>query len=213
LLSAFRIENNRQNYPLEQPLGLATPSEAEHLIEEARLRRREFLDSEPSQSQLRHAIIGPPGTVLDSGARGPTFDDVADDDRWLLKPGKLLMASPGESPEPLTLSTPWAPGEYRIWVRLHRPLLKMGYRNHFQVEVLGGEQEKAEVDGEMADSSGRVDLGIRTVDRSLEVRFSHPEGGVGIVGLELELMGSGPEEIVPVDDDLEERLRALGYLQ
>jgi arylsulfatase A-like enzyme len=213
-VTVHRVVRRATNYPESVPEedSVLLAGLDEELRAAYQLQTRALNDGTTSRELLGRVAIGVPTTVLHDQGPGPTFERRADDDRWFQHVGLALEASPGEAPPPLGLATPWAPGEYRVWVRLHRASLAAGWRNRVEVSLLGESSEPSIVEGSAADEQGRVELGVHRLGRLLAVRFARPEGGVAVVGFELELVDEGAE-VVPLDTDLEDRLRALGYVE
>src|SRR5262249_13566469 len=88
-------------------------------------------------------------------ASKPTFADVADDQRWT-HTGALLSCAPSETPDPLTVSTRWVPGVYRVAIDLHVGLLRQGYRDEFTVALGHDGDPPQRVRGVDADATGWV---------------------------------------------------------
>jgi hypothetical protein len=109
------------------------------------------------------------------------------------------------------LKTPWVPGRYRLRVRLDAERLQEGYRNQFSLEVLGPGSRPRRLRA-VPGGPAELDAGVHVIGDELVLRIADPAGGVAITGLDLESLespGAGPT----VDPELEERLRALGYLR
>jgi hypothetical protein len=210
LAQRHRVAVDRFNYPASRPQGPPVAGEASELSRLRRRKVRELLAVAPDYSKLGDVVIGVPTLVVDDGGTTPTFEAGADDGRWRLEGPLLITCGVGESPPALSLGTPWAPGRYRVAVRLaafgdHGPVA-----NRFRLELRGN--PSVEVDGAAADAGGWYPLGVQEVDDLLVVRYSAPRGGVAVTGFRLAVLDQAAEEI-PLDDDLDERLRALGYLR
>ena len=155
-------------------------------------------------------MIGLPTTVIDH-ASSPVYDRALDDDRWWLDGTRLLEAGPDEHPEPLSWPRLGRRGSYRIRVRLDAGSVGEGWQNRFRLGI-GDEPRTLELSGADADDDGQIDAGFHDLDRVLVVEVSRPEGGVAITGLRLTRVGA-EQAASPADEALEERLRALGYVQ
>ena len=209
----FRLQTDPHNYPVpvpEEPAGGELERLGERLEQQSAARRAEFDAIPPSYEKLGRAWIGVP-TRLAGGSTPPSFGDSPDDDRWTYFLPKLLRAHPGESPPPLTLETPWAPGRYRVAVRLIAEGVAAGYAQEVVIHVHGLRSRSVIVDASQADSEGLVDLGEHDLGESFRVGFVGAEGGVAVTGFRLEHVGGA--EPVAVDPEARERLRALGYVE
>lgn len=186
------------------------------LLETRRRRLREQRNAPPSHELLASIPIGVPTTVVEAPAGPPTFVQDHRDGLWFQDAVRLLTASPGEEPGPLTLATPWAPGTYRIQVRLASGGRAAGYLNRFRLKVGGEDAAPIELDGStLMEGQDLLDAGVHTIGPELVVEISEPRGGVAISGFLLELQGAagGPSETGETDAELERQLRALGYVQ
>jgi hypothetical protein len=209
----YRATPARFNYPWSAPAG-EPETEARLAAELARVRKRktrEHLALPSSQGGLESVSIGVPTLVVAAGEGSPTFDRDPADGRWFQDAVRLLEAGPAEDPGPLALATPWAPGRYRVLVRLAREGIAGGWRNRFRLRI--GERSAAAVAlaGADAGADGLLDAGVHEIGRVFQVEISEPRGGVAIAGFHLALQGAG-EERPASDRELEERLRALGYV-
>ena len=180
----------------------------------ARARRLRELRNLPGSTELLGSIpIGVPTTVVDAPDGPPTFVRDPRDGLWFLDAVRLLEASPLEHPGPLTLATPWAPGTYRVKVRLAPGAQTAGYLNRFRLSVGGADAAPVELDGSaLPEGSFLLDAGLHRIGSELVVRIDDPRGGVAIAGFEMELQGAESADTV-TDPELEKRLRALGYVQ
>ncbi|HUP43409.1 MAG TPA: sulfatase [Thermoanaerobaculia bacterium] len=174
-------------------------------------RTRELLALPPSHEALASISIGVPTHVVAAREGSPTFEREPDDGLWFQNTVLLLEAGSGEDPGPLTLATPWAPGRYRVWVRLARSGVDSGVANRFRLRIGGPRAEVVALDGADAGSDGLLDAGVHAIGSVFQVEVSEPRGGVAIAGFHLALQGAG-EEAPASDEELEERLRALGYV-
>lgn len=211
----YRTVTDRFNYPRSVPeenpsLEASLAEELGRVYEEG---TREYTQGLPPSHELLGSIpIGVPTTLVSSDGPPPTFERDPLDGRWLLDTVVRLEADPRERPGAVTLATAWAPGEYRVWVRLGRDARGRAFRNRFRLRVSGGEPIVFE--GSQASEDGLLDAGIHRIGRVLVVEISEPEGGVVITGFALERLGG---DAAAADDDgfseeLERRLRALGYV-
>lgn len=213
-----RTETPRFNYPMSVPVD--EPEAERRLVRELgriqRERTRERLALPPNDHLPATNVIGVPTTRLSPVETAPTYALDPDDGRWGQNLSLRLEAGPEERPAPVTLTTPWAPGEYRISVRLDRASAPQSGRlplaNRFRLRFPGAGEAWIAVDGSTAGEDGLVDLGVRRLGRLFTVEVSDPEGGVAILGFVLERVGGEgtTEEALP--EELEDRLRALGYV-
>ncbi|MHC4946393.1 MAG: sulfatase [Planctomycetota bacterium] len=210
----FKTEPDARNYPRLVPMDAEDlkSSLAERLFRAYRARTEEFLGMPPSHDMLRKARIGIPQTIVHDGTGNLTYEREPDDNKWHARAWMLLESSPGEQPGPITLSTPWASGRYRVRVVLNMRRVREGYKNSFRIHFLDGENAPVELHGSDATDDGQLDAGIQNIGNALKVRISEPHGGVALSGYQLELLGPGARA-VEVDEELRERLRALGYVE
>jgi len=204
-----RYEVNEDNYavPVEEADVDAATRDGASLRAERAQRLAEFVDSRPDDSLLDGIPIGVP-TIHLAGDVG--FGREADDGRWWQKDVRVLEASPFEEVAPLVVSTPWSPGEYRIWIRLDPGLGPgSGCRIRFRTAT-GSWSEPVQVRRGGADEKGWFDLGRRRLGTMLEVEYSQVVGGMRTFGFYLSR--GAPEGDAGTDDGLEGDLRALGYV-
>lgn len=200
------------NYPLSAPVD--DPDLAGRMTRELRAvvnrRMREAIEAPLPDAPPKDAVIGLPTTVVDR-TELPSYDHSLDDGRWWLCETRLLEAGPEEHPGPVALATAWVPGRYRIRVRLDGDRVKEGWENRFGLRV-GEEPRGVELSREEAGDDGLLDAGVHDLGRILALEISAPRGGVAITGFRLTLVGAEGASS-PTDRALEERLRALGYVQ
>lgn len=214
------VAASRFNYPWSSPV--VDPEEEEALRADLertrRVQSREFLDLSPSYDALGRVAIGVPTHLVDANAGSPTFDPDPEDDHWFQDAVLRLEAAPGERPGPVRLSTPWAPGLYRVWVRLSPTGLRKGFQNRFRLRIGARRGAALELDGRNAPNGALLDAGLHQIGHHFEVEVSEPRGGVSLAGFVLELQGGvgegdgGGPAPEALDSELEERLRALGYV-
>lgn len=213
--SLYRTVTSRFNYPMSVALHdpeIEARLEAE-LTPVRRRRSREHLRM-PALGALPPAtLIAFPTTVLGRGSAPLTYDRSLSDDRWLCVPGKRLEAGPRERPGPLALGMPWVPGRYRVRVRLAPDRAELGWKNRFLLRFRSEGGDPVAVDGARADAQGLVDVGVHELGPYLELELSAPRGGVSLLGLALQPVGAARGETPEMDEDLERRLRALGYVE
>jgi len=213
-----RVVRGPFNYEASEPVddpGLAGRLRRE-LLETRKRRLREQRKIPPSHELLASIPIGVPTTVVEAPGGAPTFEQDHRDGLWFQDAVRLLTASPGEEPGPLTLATPWAPGTYRVRVRLAPGGREAGYLNRFRLRIGGGGADPLELDGStLPEGETLLDAGVYAIGPELVVEISEPRGGVAISGFLLELEGATGElpETGETDAELERRLRALGYVQ
>jgi hypothetical protein len=201
------------NYPVPSPVEDPPTLRALALqaATERRRREQEFRALPSLRSGIPRARVGVPTTVDRERGASPTYERRADDDRWTQELWQLLECAPRERPGPIVLKTPWVPGRYRLRVRLDAERLQEGYRNQFSLEVLGPGSRPRRLRA-VPGGPAELDAGVHVIGDELVLRIADPAGGVAITGLDLESLespGAGPT----VDPELEERLRALGYLR
>lgn len=214
----FRTETGRFNFPLSVPLDDA---EAEgrlgrELRRVFRSRTREHREMPPNLRMPATVEIGVPTFLVSSDGPPPTFDLDPADGRWGQNLSLRLEAGPEERPGALTLATPWVPGDYRVSIRVAGTSAPQSGRlelaNRFRLRLPGTGREPLDLDGSGLGDDGLLDAGIHRLGRTLTVEVSRPEGGVAITGFVLERLGADPADEEPLPEDLEERLRALGYV-
>lgn len=212
-----RTEPHRFNYPLSVPLD--DPATERRLARELgrayRERTRERMALPPNPDLPATSAIGVPTTRVAGAA--PTYLLDPTDGLWGQNLSLRLEAGPEERPGPVTLVTPWVPGDYRISIRLARTSAPQSGRlelaNRFRLRFPGTRGGALEVDGAALDEDDLVDLGVHRLGRSFLVEVSEPEGGAAILGFVLERVGGdGPAADEALSEELEERLRALGYV-
>lgn len=216
----FQTTPTRFNYPMSVSISTTDASRRPGLLESLRARldqarrhgNREWLRMATLREQPESVVVGVPGAVLDGTASSPTYERNLDDDLWMNDPWRRLEAGPEETPEAVTLGMPWIPGRYQIRIRLAQDRRREGWENRFRVRFPLSSDDGVHVDGARATAEGFVDLGTHQVGRYFAVEFAEPQGGVAIKGFsfESERAASGAES--PLDPELEERLRALGYV-
>lgn len=215
----FRTEAVRFNYPMSVPLD--DPATEQRLARELdrvrRARTREHQEMGANPRMPASAPIGVPTLLVRADGPPPTYAFDPEDGRWGQNLSLRLEAGPGERPGAVTLGTPWVPGDYRIRVRLAATSAPQSGRlplaNRFQLRFPGSGDAPLAVDGSGAGDDALIDAGVHRLGRTFLVEVSEPEGGVAIVGFVLERLGpaTGAED-APLPADLEERLRALGYV-
>lgn len=211
-VTLYRSVPDARNYPM--PEEVHDPELKKELgtllARERRTHLGRFL-ALPPEPPVR-AIVGIPTTVVHGETESMrTFVRSPMDDLWMLKNHQLLLSDPREEPDPLVLATPWAPGVYRVAVRSPP---QSGLSGSFRIQFLGADNPPLEVDAGNADARGWIGLGQQEIGEILKVRISRPQGGVALSAFALERIGAEAPE--PSGDDaqmLEERLRALGYVQ
>jgi sulfatase-like protein len=204
----YRPTPDAHNYPMLREVD-DPPTRArlvELLGQEIAARSREELALPPKANLPDEVQIPVPTTVAADSAARPTFVDAPDDGRWTHL-GALLACSPQETPAPITVSTRWVPGVYRIAISLHSSFLRQGYRDEFTIAF--GDDSPRRIRGADADRTGWVDAGEHAIGRELVVTISAPEGGVAIGGFRLR-HATAPIS-GPPDDETRRRLKALGY--
>jgi len=208
----YETQTVNLNYPLSAPAD--DPDLARRMTRELRAafnrRTRERIGAPLPASPPDDAVIGLPTTVIDR-TEVPSYDHALDDGRWWLCETRLLEAGPEEHPAPVALATPWVPGKYRIRVRLDGDRVEEGWQNRFRVRI-GDEPRGIELSGADADEEGLLDAGVHDLGRILALEVAAPQGGVAITGFRLTRVGA-EATASPADRALEERLRALGYVQ
>lgn len=209
----YRVEASRFNYPWSSAVQAPEAEAAlrQELERTRRVQSRESLRLPRSHEALGRIAIGVPTHVVDAAPGSPTFDPSPRDDRWFQDTVLRLEAAPGERPGPITLSTPWAPGVYRVRVRLSPGGLRQGFENRFRIRIGGAAGEPVELDHRSATEPALLDAGLHRIGSLFQVEISRPRGGVSLAGFVLELQGAEADG-EPLDPDLEERLRALGYV-
>lgn len=211
----LRTVTSNFNYPMSVPVEEAALEGrlARELREVYRRRTRERLELPPRPDPLPLVPIGVPTTLVASDGPPPTFERDPTDGRWFQDTVLRLEADPREHPGAVTLATPWAAGDYRVWVRLARDTPGKVFRNRFRIRFPGSGRGVLDMDGSRASDEGLLDAGVHRLGRSFQVEISRPEGGVAIVGFLLEAMDAhAPANPEAFPEDLEERLRALGYV-
>lgn len=215
-----RTETPRFNYPMSVPVE--DPEAERRLVRElGRVHReltRERLALPPNDRLPATNAIGVPTTRLSPEGTAPTYALDPEDGRWGQNLSLRLEAGPRERPAPVTLTTPWVPGEYRVSARVDRTSApqsgRLALANRFRLRFPGAGGGWLDVDGSDAAESGLVDLGVHRFGRLFTVEVSEPEGGVAILGFVLERVDGGgaaaEDEAFPAE--LEEQLRALGYV-
>lgn len=205
---------DERNYPRPvamEPSGDGDAS-AQHLRRVRRARLAEFDRMAPSYEKLGHALIGIPTHPAGSGP-APTFHLNRMDSRWTLGFRKRLWSGPGERVDPIVLSTPWAPGKYRVAVQLG---LGGGLHYRFRIQVVGADNPELEVHARDQDEDGWIDLGPQQIGDPLMVKIWEPWGGASLSAFRLELLeapnGEGEVDRPEDDEELKDRLRALGYV-
>lgn len=213
-VEGYEIRRSWTNYPSSR--RVVDPPWLEPLVRQLTLERERHLErfssGEPTNELLADFPIGVPTTVLHEIGAGPVFYHDPRDDRWFQKVGLLLQTGPDESPPPLGLATPWAPGRYRLALRLDPGSWQNGYQNRFRIEVLGSDTAPVEVSPALLAADGTVPLGEYELGRTLRFRISEPRGGVAIVGFRLQALDASTRR-PRLDPGLEQQLRALGYVQ
>jgi hypothetical protein len=101
---------------------------------------------------------------------------------------------------------PWSPGRYRLGLRLDTR--REGYAHELTLRLPGAPALR--VRDSDADAAGVIPAGSFEIGDVLELEFSEPRGGVALRGLVLTREGARGGM---VDPELEERLRALGYVE
>lgn len=211
----YRVSTSRFNYPWSSPV--ADPEETAALRADLertrRVHSRAFLDSPPTHDALGRVAIGMPTHLVDADTDSPTFEPDPGDDRWFQDAVLRLEAAPGERPGAIRLSIPWAPGLYRVWVRLSPTGLRQGFQNRFRLRIGARRGDAVDMDARDAPNEALLNAGLHQIGQRFEVEVSEPRGGVSLAGFVLELQGAdGQGETAPLDPELEERLRALGYV-
>lgn len=211
---AYRTVEGSFNYPLDVPvteddLPEGMRGELARLFRRA---QREFVALPPARPGVDSVVIGVPGSVGGPAAGAVTYEPDPADGLWMLDPGRLLWAGPGESPPPIELSTPWAPGVYRVRIRLAAPREGREAANRFRARLPGAPAVEldAGATGEPGEE-GWLDLGTHRIGDLFRIEISEPDGGVAIAGFGFQRAGAEAEG-EPPDEELEERLRALGYV-
>lgn len=210
-VDAYRHVPDRYNYPV--PIRVEGPASREKLARRLSGERERlwsaFLRLPPVEPGSARGRIGIPIWLEVSRGRA-TYEQRADDDLWHLDLWMLLEAAPGERPGPITMAVPWAPGRYRIRIRLDEQRVLDGYRNHVLVELPDAGGVGVRVSGY---KGGRplIDLGVFDIGSVLRLRLSEPEGGVAINGFQVQPVDA-VGSVVP-EPEVEESLRALGYLR
>jgi arylsulfatase A-like enzyme len=212
----YRPVPDAHNYPRLQPID--DPSRRATWIKELHhtyeTRVREFIDLPPNEALPSPALLSLLVPVMQvahgKDSSGPVFETVPDDNRWSLD-ASALRAQVSEHPGPLTISTPWVPGTYRVSVLLYKPAIRDGYQNQFQIHFGDSGTPPVSLRGTDANADNRLDAGVQTIGKEMAIQFSAPQGGVAIAGLRLERLGVAAPSVTP-DDLLKDRLRALGYV-
>jgi arylsulfatase A-like enzyme len=223
---AYRSVTNGYNYPADQPVDEAElPSGFRAELD--RVQRRslgEYLRLPPPPTPDGPVVVGVPAPATAAAAGGVTYHPDPADGLWTLVPGRRLVAGEGESPPPIEIGMPWIPGDYRVSVRLLDRPAESGPAAPFLVTIAGsgpGSNGGAlEVDPrdavpiEGAPSGRYLDLGQHRIGALFRVTVAAPEGRVAIQGFRFEPLGGGRGDgaAEAVDPELEERLRALGYV-
>lgn len=203
----FRIERDAHNYPRQVPIDDPKTSEAlRTALDGAHERWTKHHESLPSLVTLSDpATIHVPFQTTPGSATTPVFPDDANDGRWSHS-GPALIAAPGEKVPPIRLEQPWAPGRYRVVLRLGEGDAgePAEWNRDLEVSFDGGPVLRPEVppDGRSAD--------LGTVSFSnprWEMTVAAPKGAVAIRGLEFS-SAAAPDGGDPA---IAEKLKALGY--
>jgi arylsulfatase A-like enzyme len=207
----YRPARNRHNYPELEPVD-DEPMRVRLMAElrgEQQTRVREYAALPPNPDFPQPALLSLLLPVKLEGGTPATFENLPDDDRWQVY--TWVESQPAEHPPPLTLVTPWVPGTYQVTVVLHQPGIRAGYKNEFTLFLPHNGNRPMRLRGSEA-RDAKLDAGLQVLGDTLEIQLSQPEGGVAIAGLELRRADTPPSGVTP-DDGLEERLRALGYVE
>lgn len=212
---AYRTVEGLFNYPLDQPVDeaqLAAGTRVE-LVGLYRRSWREVLAMRPAPVR-GPVVIGIPGTVGGEAIGAVTYERGRRDGAWTLDPGRLLAAFPTEDPPPIVLSTPWIPGTYRLKMRFSIAEGAAWRQSTVRVRFPGSDDPPREISSSDADEQGFVDLGTREIGRLFRIELASPSGGLAVSQFAFEPVGAAGEggADAAVDPELEERLRALGYV-
>jgi arylsulfatase A-like enzyme len=213
---AYRTVTNAYNYPADRPIDEAElpPGFREELDRFHRRSLREYLALPPAPTRNEPVIVGVPAPATAAAAGTVSYHPSGEDGLWTLVPGRRLVAGAGERPPPIEVSMPWVPGVYRLAVRM-LPAPEGGPPfAPFRVRVLGSDRGAVEVDPAEAGGPGGweyLDLGVHRIGPVFRAEIAAPEGWVALRGFRFDpLDADGAAEAV--DPELEERLRALGYV-
>lgn len=218
-----RLVPDERNYPRPVPTeGVVPGTEAEDAVERLRrIRRariREFDRLPHSYEKLGGIHLGVPHEVVSVEGLPPTYALDRFDARWSFGFQNRLWCGIGERLGRITLATPWAPGRYRVAVQIG---LGGGTVHAFKLRFGGSGNPAIAVDSARGDDEGWVDLGEQVLGDPLKVEIWEPSSGLSVSAFHVELLEATAPGALPVDDpteegeddeELEERLRALGYV-
>ncbi len=213
--TVYSVRTDRYNYPVPEPREASgelaeIAAELEAIAREPS-RRFRVLEKKPPLPTSK--FIPVPAVAPLPDRRHPVYADQKDE-RWGIRPSRFLVARPNEDPGAITLRSRVAPGRYRIKIRLHKIGFDRKYRNRFKATVHGVRDKSVKVAPRKRARDKRPNIGVHRLAEELKVTISEARKGVAIAGFELEYLGKEKQaEQVPVDPELTERLRVLGYVE
>lgn len=217
-----RLAPDERNYPRPVPVDGAEPGaasdEGERLRRIRRARLREFERLPHSYEKLGGIYLGLPQGVVSVEGLPPTYVLDRFDTRWSFGFQNRLWCGIGERLGRITLATPWAPGRYRVAVKIG---LGAGTVHAFKLRFAGSGNTAIAVDSANGDDEGWVDVGEQILGDPLKLEIWDPSSGLSLSALHVELVEATAPGALPTDEpaedgeedeELEERLRALGYV-
>ncbi len=220
-VSVFRIVPDRFNYP--RPLPEEEDNYSTLFDKNLRNKIKQSKQSaDNSKIEAKTGVKAKPATtsgmmysvVPSTDRRTPSFDNTPKDNRWHFRPGRLIVCHPDETPGAITLKKNIVDGKYRIRVVLDKPLVTKGFRNGFRIKIGSDANGPVVVFPKGGKERGtKLDVGVHELKGVSGITIDEPQGGVAIVKFIFEYQGVEEKKEKPVDRELVERLKALGYVE